>query len=322
MTIPARAHFIWIGSRLPWAYVFALLSAAERSGLDEVILQHTDALEDSPQLQALVAAPGISLVRLDVNAVLREAGATAGVDADLIPIYERVENPAAKSDILRTSILYLQGGIYLDMDTITTASLLPLLDARMFIGSEYIVWPGFLYQSRSPVPWARALGLDLLRKPLRILPGGWKLFRKVERLYYRGINGAVMGAEAGATFLAESLREMTEIAADNQGKPNALGPNLLQKKVAEGSTRDVVIHPPETFYPLPPEISEHWFRFSRRAELESVLYNDTRVAHWYASVRTKSRVSRIDPDYVRKNRQRQLYSALVCANIRNLPETA
>ena len=46
MTIPARAHFCWIGTRLPWAYAFAVLSAAERSELSEIVLHHTDALDE------------------------------------------------------------------------------------------------------------------------------------------------------------------------------------------------------------------------------------------------------------------------------------
>ena len=45
MTIPARAHFCWIGTRLPWAYAFAVLSAAERSELPEIVLHHTDVLD-------------------------------------------------------------------------------------------------------------------------------------------------------------------------------------------------------------------------------------------------------------------------------------
>ena len=47
---------------------------------------------------------------------------------------------------------------------------------------------------------------------------------------------------------------------------------------------------------------------------------ETRVAHWYASVRTKPRVALVDPAYVRKNRNRQLYSALVCACVSDLPD--
>jgi hypothetical protein len=53
--------------------------------------------------------------------------------------------------------------------------------------------------------------------------------------------------------------------------------------------------------------------------LDAVLSAETRVVHWYASVRTKSRVALIDPDYVRNHRENQLYSALAWECIRNLP---
>ena len=76
------------------------------------------------------------------------------------------------------------------------------------------------------------------------------------------------------------------------------------------------------FYPLAPEISEHWFRTVRVVRLNEVLSADTRVAHWYASVRTRPLVAQISPRYVREHRGRQLYSALVCSCIRELPEAA
>ena len=33
--IPSKVHFVWLGDSIPWAYVFAVISAAARSGLDE-----------------------------------------------------------------------------------------------------------------------------------------------------------------------------------------------------------------------------------------------------------------------------------------------
>jgi hypothetical protein len=41
-----------------------------------------------------------------------------------------------------------------------------------------------------------------------------------------------------------------------------------------------------------------------------VLLPETRVVHWYASVRTRVLTSRIDPDYVRAHAGRQLFSDL------------
>ncbi len=311
MSIPARVHFCWIGPSLPWAYVFAILSAAARSGLPEIVLHHTDALKDGPELDALKQAQGVRLDRIDAIACLTDAGQSLGLGDGLAALYRGLDSPVKRTDILRAAILYRQGGIYLDLDTVTTASLRPLLGAVQFVGCEYIVWPHSMRASRSPVSWARALTLDLLRKVLRWTAGGWKGFRWVERLYFRGVNNAVMGAEPGARLFADYLRAMIAVPPEALKDAYALGPDLLQAAVDRYPHGDLTVHDPRVFYPLPPEISEHWFRACAAPRLDAVLSPETRVVHWYASVRTKSRVAQITPDYVRDHRDRELYSALV-----------
>ena len=319
MTIPARAHFCWIGTRLPWAYAFAVLSAAERSELPEIVLHHTDALDEDAALAALKQAPRVRLSRVDPIAYLMRAGQKLGAGDGLTVIYRRLINPAARIDMLRAAILYLEGGLYLDMDTVTTSSLLPLLNTRQFVGCEFIIWPHFARTSRSPVMWARSLTLDLTRKLMRRTPRGWKLFRRVEKFCYRGINNAVMGAEADSPLFEDYLRAMLTVPPERQGQPYALGPDLLQDVVGRYARDDLTIQEPHVFYPLPPEISEHWFRIGRSVRLDAVLTAETRVVHWYASVGTKARVALINPNYVRTHRETQLYSALAWSCIRNFP---
>jgi hypothetical protein len=322
MTIPACVHFCWIGTSLPWAYAFAILSAAERSALPHIIIHHTDSLNDGPELRALRGAAPVQLSRIDPAAYLTEAGRRLGVGGALAALYGGVESPVVRADILRAAILYRQGGVYLDLDTITTASLRPLLDTPQFVGSEFIVWPHVVRASRSPFVWARHLSLDLLRKILRQIPQGWKLFRRIERLYVRGVNNAVMGAEADSPLLRDYLHAMLAVPLERRAEPYALGPDLLQAVVDRYQEGDLTIQAPEVFYPLPPEISEQWFRIGPRVSLDTVLSAETRVVHWYASVRTKSRVAQITPHYVQTHRDHQLYSALVCACIRTLPPAA
>jgi Glycosyltransferase sugar-binding region containing DXD motif len=322
MAIPDRAHFCWIGASLPWAYVFAILSAADRSELGELVLHHTDTIEHDAKLRALERCPRVRLARLEPVGCLIRAGQAVGVGEELAAMYREIAAPAIRSDLLRAAILYLEGGVYLDLDTVTTASLVPLLDAPQFVGTERIVWPHFVRSSRSPALWCRSILLDVLRKAMRRAPAGWAMFRCVERLYYRGINNAVLGAEANSPLFATYLRAMAALPAERRHKLYALGPDLLQEVVQHFSGKDLTIAEPQVFYPLAPEISEHWFRVSRRVRLDAVLSRETRVVHWYASVRTRSKIAAIDPSYVRKHRDRQLYSALVCACIRNLPEAA
>jgi len=319
VTIPARAHFCWIGTHLPWAYAFAVLSAAERSELPEIVLHHTDALDEDAALAALRQTPHVRLSRTDPIAYLMQAGQKLGAGDGLAVSYRRLTNPAARIDMLRAAILYLEGGIYLDMDTVTTSSLLSLLNTRQFVGCEFIIWPHFARTSRSPALWARSLTLDLTRKTMRRMPRGWKMFRLVEKFCYRGINNAVMGAEADSPLFEEYLHAMLRVPPECQPLPYALGPDLLQEVVGRYARDDLTIQEPHVFYPLPPEISEHWFRIGRSVRLDAVLSAETRVVHWYASVGTKSRVALIDPNYVRKHRESQLYSALAWSCIRNFP---
>jgi len=322
MAIPDRVHFCWIGASLPWAYVFAVLSAAERSELGEIVLHHTDPLEAGPKLRALERCPRVQVSRLDPLDCLIRAGRASGAGEELATLYREIERPAVKADLLRVALLYLYGGVYLDLDTVTTASLRPLLESPQFVGCERVVWPHFVRSSRSPALWCRALALDVLRKGMRRAPGGWALFRRVESLYFCGINNAVMGAEANSRLCALYLRAMVALPAHRRLQLYALGPDLLQEVVDRFAADDLTIALPHVFYPLGPEISEHWFRMSRRVRLEAVLSRETRVVHWYASVRTRSKVAEIDPAYVRKHRERQLYSALVCACISRLPNEA
>src|SRR5581483_7372623 len=150
----------------------------------------------------------------------------------LAAIYRELDQPAIRSDLLRVALLYLHGGVYLDLDTVTTASLLPLLNSSQFVGCERIVWPHFVRSSRSPALWSRSIALDVLRKAMRRAPRGWVMFRRVERLYYRGINNAVMGAEADSPLCGLYLRAMVALPAQRRLQLYALGPDLLQDVVA------------------------------------------------------------------------------------------
>jgi hypothetical protein len=123
-------------------------------------------------------------------------------------------------------------------------------------------------------------------------------------------------------LFARYLRAMLVVTPERLLEAYALGPDLLQDVVGEDRPEDLVVHDPRVFYPLPPEISEHWFRARDTVQLDAVLSAETRVVHWYASVRTKSRVAQIDPAYIAEHRKHQLYSALVWSCLSNLPEAA
>src|SRR5260370_20570437 len=107
MMIPARVHFCWIGPSLPWAYVFAILSAAERSELPEIILHHTAVLEDGAELRALRNASRVQLSRIDPLACLPETERRLGAGGELDVLHQGLGSPVTQTGVFWVPRLYL-----------------------------------------------------------------------------------------------------------------------------------------------------------------------------------------------------------------------
>ncbi|HEY3493404.1 MAG TPA: hypothetical protein VGK73_01910, partial [Polyangiaceae bacterium] len=133
---------------------------------------------------------------------------------------------------------------------------------------------------------------------------------RVEQHYPSAPNNAVLGAERAHPFLAELLARMSALPKAERSVRYALGTHLLQTAVREWSRPGLTVLPPAAFFPLGPEISEHYFRIRPRLSLEDAIGPGTLVAHWYASVRTERHVARLDPDFVRAHAGRQIFSTL------------
>ena len=305
--IPKIAHFIWFGSELPWMYGLAIRSAALRGGFDRVVLHSEDNLEHTPGYAMARDVDSVSWQRLDPEALIKKLGPGW---SGLIPLYRRLEQPAARSNLIRAVLLALEGGVYLDTDTVTVSSFEPCLQSGVFCGVEHIVLPHDVVTSRNPAVWLRAGALLAVRDVLRRAPRGYRAFRLVDRFYVQAVNNAVLGAEAGHELIFELLRQMLQMPPKEQLVRFALGTHLLEKTVAAYPGDDLTIHPPSRFYPLAPEISEHWFRMRSDCALGDVVADDTISVHWYASVRTKKLVPLIDNEYVRRHGRSQLWSAL------------
>jgi hypothetical protein len=299
MAIPLRAHFIWLGAELPWVHVLAIRSAAERGGFDRAVLHHDEDLSGAPHYPALRAIERLELRRLDVRALLDRCDPFAPA---LAPLYQRLPSPPIRKDLIRLVLLYLEGGVYLDLDTVTVASLRGLCEeAEAFCGEERIVYPGAVRHSRNPGVQLLALLRNGVRDVLGVVPNGWALFRGVERWYPRAANGAVLASAPRGRFVTPAVQVRT----------CGIGPHLVQEMVARLGRDELAVHPPPVFYPLGPELSRHWFYLrAGQARLERVLLPETRVVHWYGSVGNQKLTSAIDPDYVRANAGRQLFSEL------------
>ncbi|MFN3198342.1 MAG: glycosyltransferase [Bradymonadia bacterium] len=322
--IPAKAHFIWFGTGLHWVHALSMISAARRGGFDEVILHHADDLTPAPAWPTLAAAQArgeLTLRPLDPEAILGAAGPHGPA---LVKLFEKLTQPAARANMVRAALLYSEGGVYLDTDTITVADLTPLRrQSTAFCGVERVVFPEHVKRSKNPLVQARAYAQTTMRDLMRRAPEGWRAFRRIEEAYPVAANNAVLASTPEHPFVSGLLQAMIDLPEARQTVRFALGTHLLQQQLKAYSGADMVVHPPEVFYPLGPEISEHWFRtvlpkaswpvIGRAPAPDEVMTERTRVVHWYASVRTKKIVPQINPDYVRRHADHQLFSALAAS---------
>ena len=305
--IPAIAHFVWYGSKLPYLHALAIRSAATHGGFESVRLHHTDPLDDLPHVVALHDLPNFELVPLDDRALCEEA--SGPLLADLI---SQLQSPVARSNLVRTALVYRDGGVYLDMDTLTIRPFDEVLSkAPGFLGEEHIVFPGEVVASWDPRVKAKAYLKTTVRDVFRRIPHGYRYFPRIEHHYHRAVNGAIMGGVPGHAFCGEYLTAMTKVPRARWNKAHALGTHLLQATYKSYTGDDLYAFPPPYFYPLPPEISAHWFRSYRDGvDPMEVLAPETCVVHWYASVRTKKIVKTIDEAELRRLAGQQLFAAL------------
>ncbi|MEM7675468.1 MAG: glycosyltransferase [Myxococcota bacterium] len=327
-TIPSAAHFVWIGHQLPFVYGLALRTAALRGGLQRVVLHHTDDIERPSWWDDVFGLPTVELKRIDPDRLLGSLGAEY---APLVPGYHALNYRANQADLLRTAILMTEGGIYLDTDVIVVASLAPLLEVPMFLGTCRTVWDHRSVETKNP---ARRMWLRLksaLRRPLAGLKNGHYLYRRLEGLYPINVNIAVWGSAPGHPLLEQTLSTMAKALVDRgMAGPSAtpgqagqneatmpatddynfIGPYLVQRLFESYEGEDIAVHPPDVFCPLPPVVAGRWFGPTPRPNLSAVVTDETRVVHWFASNETKTQTSRITPSFIRDHADRQLFSAL------------
>jgi len=302
--IPATAHFIWFGTKLPYIYTLAVRSACLAGGFDRVKLHADPALLADPHVAALRDLPAFSLEPLVPGAVL-EACALPG----LLARYERLKQPAGKANVVRLALLDAEGGVYLDTDTLTVKPIPPLLTADAFVGEEILVRPYWVARSGSKLEQGKKHLRGLVRKACTLLPHGYRAFSPLSRLFLRGVNNAVMGARPKAPLVRGLLEGILEVPEDQLLTRYRLGTHLLQETLRAHPER-AVVHPPEVFYPLGPELSRHWFVDHGVSNLPRVVTEATIIVHWYASVKTDRVVAAATPEWIRAHADSQLFSHL------------
>jgi hypothetical protein len=271
-----------------------------------VYLQHTDDLSGDAGYAELRAEPRVTCSQLEPEPLLEAAGGPALVDA-----YRELTTPAGRVNLLRMALLHERGGVYLDTDTVTLKSFRPLLaPGGVFCGEERLVYPGSAGTGVLSRVRPGALARTALRDVLRRLPRGHRYFRQLEHYYPTAANNAVLGAEARHPFLRELIERGLSLPRERRRVRYAFGTHLLQRTVAEFRGPGLRLLPPAVFYPLGPEISEHWFRPAHGAKLDEVLTSETVLVHWYASVRTTGHTRPIDRAWLDAHAGDRLFAAL------------
>jgi len=310
--IPNRLHFIWFGETLPCFAALALKSARAKNPDATLKLWHEAGLRIDARVESLEAA-GVERVVLDVDALLAETLRTADAPAALGRIWQVLTAPAARSNVVRLLILYLEGGIYLDTDTLTLQNLDTLRQNSAFCGLEHILWSTARLNKRRPYYWTMGPLLSGLRLAAGHWHEGYRFQRAQLRWYDRAANNAVLGFQARHPFLGRAFRAMADLPEQEWTRRYRLGTHLLQEllKTAPPAEPSVEQYPPEYFYPLGPILSNHYFY--ERSDVEAVssrlIPEAAHVLHWYASV---ADLAPLDESYIRSHRNTSIYAHL-CA---------
>ena len=316
-SVPAHLWFIWFGSTLPLFAEIALRSAARHNPGARVTLLHANL---SPSEQARLSTAWLELRSLDieslVEAAVRRASSAEQAPLDrqrLLFVWKQLTKPAARANLARLLVLYAEGGVYLDTDTLTLRDFAPLLELGAFCGQEQILWPRRQLGKRRAYFWLKGPALSLLRLSFAVVPKGYRAQRSLSSQYSLAVNNAVLGCSAGHSRINAALQLACSTPDHELTRPYRLGTHLLQTVLdSPPSVADeVVLLAPEYFYPLGPVISHHYFRATTdvAAVTKELLFPNTYVVHWYASV---SNLLKLDAAHILEQRHRTPFAHL-CA---------
>lgn len=312
--IPSTAHIIWLGRSLPPIPYLAARSALDRGGFSAVIL-HGDAVElaqDPAVIDLQKRGATFSHVRSEAlfGPSLRRAIGDAGAE-QLRGNWRLLTAPAMRADVIRLIVLYREGGVYLDADAICVRDVTDLLQNPGFAGFEHIALPDHVRSSTNPLRWAKAGGLMALRDVLSRIAVGPKLFDALQSQFTLAVNNAILGATPEHPTITAALADAASLPPDRAATLYELGPRLLQRVTQNQSNDQFKIHGPDVLYPLPPEMSQHYFR-PCPASVDSQLITDAaRVIHLYDSVARRRLGRPLDATWVLSQRDRTPFGRLV-----------
>ncbi len=261
--IPLKFHFIWIGRNFPFVNRLAVESLLQVHPEAEIIVHFQNPPQGNADWEALRLKTEFRPI--DLEGWLRELPESLRSVGNTLETIS-ANYPAGKSNVLRYLILYREGGIYLDFDTLTLESFAPLLDNPAFIGEEEVfradddrvagryAWNFPLLAALFGMSYGlsyvncRWLGnLSVLNAVNRGLMRLWSA---------RKLNNAVLGAEAGSAFFAKALELIPSTQA---GMRFALGPMLMNRVYENEVTGSIRRLGKDVFYAIPPSQTFRFF---------------------------------------------------------------
>jgi len=318
--IPNQAHFIWIGSNFPWLYYLSIYSAAKNGGFDRIFVHHKYLGPDEKWFNKLDELPGVILQELDFDEVFSSENQLLFRLGKQRSLIER--NPLIQSNVLRYALLYLYGGVYLDLDIVILRPLGELLlqaKRTSFLGREKILFPGYIRHPtnfRDRLGRIRSLLLVKLRNICEVIPHGYALYNKLGA-YVPTVNNAVFGSERSGSFVIGVIEKLNQYGAVEMNTPLKAGPLLLQEAVADPNmVASVEILQPDCFYPSAPGLIKHLFRPYKRVDIDKFCDLSASYAiHWYSSSSTfrasKMSMQDIDCEYLKANRNNLLFGDML-----------
>lgn len=292
-SIPNRAIFIWLGKRLPWSAGAAIISVEKIQQPEEIwLLAHPTELEGEGW-EMIRKIPGLKVFPADISWFSGIEGGDIAAS-----LYSQLTSPASRANLLRLAVLLRSGGVYLDTDIIAVRPWHDLLKMRGFCGLEPLALPAQLFCGWGRMGWPLALARLALREAAAQLPGGWRWFRKFESVYTMAANNAVLGVSKENPILQLAFTTIAAMPEAQRVRRFRLGTHLLQKLTKNQSSTQMELLPAPYFYPLGPEISNHWFRPATAACLDRMLLPQTRLVHWYNSVEKRYLGQELDSAWI------------------------
>jgi len=118
--VPKKIHFVWIGKEIPENYQANIITFVELNPLYEVILW-TEIIS----IDVIENLPGVI-----VKDIFKEI-----IEYTVKDLFDKEDNMGAKADIIRYEILYRNGGVYYDTDSICVKPLNDVL-THSFVSSR------------------------------------------------------------------------------------------------------------------------------------------------------------------------------------------